>query len=298
MVAAGGALVYIESMAMPDRPDHPSRDEPNVHEPRSAGSLAGMLVLLLKLGPKLLSVAGGLMKGGAATKVGLVTVSAAAYSALFTWEFAAALIATLFIHEYGHVWAMRQVGMKVSGIYFIPLLGGAAVANSPFPSRNAEAYVAIMGPIWGFFASLGFGLIYTLTGDPVWAATASMMALLNLFNLLPVNPLDGGRIIKSIAFSLHSAAGLGLLIVGLGASVLLALYFNLLLFVFLGVIGVLELVFEWRRRGRADMMAPMSGGQAVAHGLGYVAMAALLAYLVIHYGQVEGAELARAILLG
>ena len=114
----------------------------------------------------------------------------------------------LIVHESGHVWAMKKSGMKTKGIYFIPLLGGMAVTDEMFPDRKTEAFVAIMGPIWGLALSvMALGLWY-LSGWPHFAVAAAWMATVNLFNLLPINPLDGGRILKSITFSVSSYLGI------------------------------------------------------------------------------------------
>jgi len=106
----------------------------------------GFLGLIWKLGGKaalaLLTLAKTVKFGQAA----LFGISAAAYSLLFSWQFAVLILVSLFIHEGGHIWAMRQCGMRTRGIYFIPFLGGVALADESFPSRGAEVFVAIMGP--------------------------------------------------------------------------------------------------------------------------------------------------------
>ena len=84
---------------------------------------------------------------------------------------------------------MKQYGMKTRGIYLIPLLGAAAVAEDNFPSRRAEATTALAGPLTGAVLAAGTGLAYFATRDGAFAAAAAWMALINLFNLLPVVPL-------------------------------------------------------------------------------------------------------------
>lgn len=211
---------------------------------------AGLIVLLLKAGPKVASVLIKLLaplKSVGAVKVGLAGASVAAYSYIFTWQFALIICFMLFVHESGHVWAMKRCGIKTRGFYFIPFLGGAAVADSVFPTRQSEVFVAIMGPVWGLALSAFTALAYWQSGEPLFAAAASWMAMLNLFNLLPINPLDGGRIFKSIALSIHSSLGFVFMGAGLVVAAVAFLKLNLGLFLFLLPVGVLEMVFEYKR---------------------------------------------------
>lgn len=211
-------------------------------------SKAGVFALTIKVGPKIVTVLAKLAKGLKVGKVGLAGASLASYAYMFTWEFAAMIMFMLLVHESGHIWAMKRYGMKTKGIYFLPFIGGAAVTDEEFPSRGVEVFIAIMGPIWGFALALLTGLVYVATGNPLFAAAASWMAMVNLFNLLPINPLDGGRIMKSIAYSVHSRVGLVFLIIGILASGFLAFKVGFGLFVFLFIFGGFELVLEYKRR--------------------------------------------------
>src|SRR3989344_346902 len=117
----------------------------------------GLLVLLGKLLPKFISLLvkaiPKLLKAGKVVQVGSAVASVGAWSLVFSWQFALLIMLLLVVHESGHVWAMKRVGMKTKGIFFIPFLGAAAVSEEMFPSRKAEVYVAIMGPIWGLVLS-------------------------------------------------------------------------------------------------------------------------------------------------
>ena len=188
------------------------------------------------------------------TKLALAGVSLAAYSYVYSWKFALILMLQLLIHEYGHIWAMKKVGIKTRGIYFIPFVGGAAVAEEDFKTRRDEVFVAIMGPIFGFACALSMLITYYVTDMPLFAAAASWMAMLNLFNLLPINPLDGGRIMKSIAFSLHSYIGIAFLIVGILGGIALAIYAHIWIFILVIILSSLELLVEFyfMRRRKKD----------------------------------------------
>lgn len=209
-------------------------------------SRVGIWGALMKVGSKLSAVFVKFAKALKVGKLALAAISMASYAYVFTWKFSLMIMVMLFVHESGHIWAMKRYGMKTKGIYFIPFLGGAAVAESDFPSRKAEVVIAIMGPIWGFALALLAGGVYLYTKNPLFAAVSAWMALINLFNLLPINPLDGGRIMKSIAFSIGSTLGLMFMIVGIAGSLLLIHRAGLGLVAFITYVGIAELVFEFR----------------------------------------------------
>ncbi len=249
---------------------------------RVRGSKIGLIAVLIKAGPKLLSV---LIKLGKTLKFGKVALAGATfggYALLLSWQFALLLMVSLFFHETGHIWAMRRCGLKTKGIYFIPFLGAAAVTEDRFPSRKAEAFIALMGPIWGWLLALAVYGAYLATGNPLWAALAGWMAMLNLFNLLPINPLDGGRLMKSVAYSISSKLGLFFLVIGLVGAFKLCLAFNLGLLVILLPIGALELLEELknirRDRDRRSIIAALAaklGTEATAEATAAAVTAAI-----------------------
>ncbi len=256
---------------------------------------AGIAILAFKIGPKILSVFLKLLKGAKVGKIGLAGASAASYAYMFTWEFALVIMLMLFVHESGHVWAMRRCGVKTKGFYFIPFFGGAAVPEEEFPSRGAEMYIAIMGPIWGLLLSIAVAAVYAVTHNPFFAAAASWMAMLNLLNMLPVNPLDGGRMLKSIAYSVHSYLGLLFLVVGLVLGGFFAFKMGMGLFLFLLVIGTLELIFEYKRRTEHPKM---DGATTLMATGAYVLLAVALWELMRYMDHVPGAALAMELMKG
>jgi Zn-dependent protease len=194
------------------------------------------------------SLTGALIKGGfvvvKASKLLLALASFAAYTFLFTWQFAVIIVSTLVIHEYGHLRCMKHYGMRTRGIYLIPLLGAAAVAEDSFPSRRAEAIIALAGPLTGAVLAAGTGLLYFATRNGTFAAAAAWIALVNLFNLLPVVPLDGGRVAKSITCSIGSRTGLVAVIAGMLLGAVLAVTADLWIFVILIPLGLLDYLFD------------------------------------------------------
>ncbi|MCL1065986.1 site-2 protease family protein [Shewanella olleyana] len=195
-----------------------------------------------------------LLKSAKVIKAMLAAASVAAYSWLFSIEFALALIACLVIHEYGHIKAMKHFGMKTKGIYLIPFMGGLAVSDERINTRWQNVVISIMGPTFGLFMSIGCMVAYWITGNIFFAGLASFNALLNLFNLLPILPLDGGHILKSITFSMNSMVGLIACIAGAAVGVFISYSLGLALLGFLLLIGSLEIVFEWKTRHQSHLL--------------------------------------------
>jgi len=133
------------------------------------------------------------------TTVGTMAVSVAAYSFVFGWTFAVGFVILLLVHEMGHVIALRREGIKASAPMFIPFLGAVISARSLGENALAEARVGLAGPILGTIGSAACIVIWHATGNDLWRALAFTGFFLNLFNLLPVVPLDGGRAMAAMA---------------------------------------------------------------------------------------------------
>jgi Zn-dependent protease len=133
------------------------------------------------------------------TTVGTMLVSVAAYSFVFGWTFAVGFVLLLLVHEMGHVIQLRREGIKASAPMFIPFLGAVISAKSLGRNALAEARVGLAGPILGSLGSAACILIWHATGNEIWRALAFTGFFLNLFNLLPVVPLDGGRAMAAMA---------------------------------------------------------------------------------------------------
>jgi Zn-dependent protease len=126
-------------------------------------------------------------------------ISIWAYALFWGWSFAAGFVALLFVHEMGHVIALRMQGIRATAPMFIPFLG-AFIGMKQLPDNAfAEAVAAYGGPLLGTLGAIGCAGVGLATGNPFWYALASTGFLLNLFNLLPISPLDGGRILGVIS---------------------------------------------------------------------------------------------------
>ncbi len=208
---------------------------------------SGIWAIIAKLGGKFLPTILKLLKG---PKLILAVASLASYAALYSWKFGVLLMIAVGFHESGHVWAMKKMGIKTKGFYFLPFLGGAAIAEEEYKSYGENAYVAIMGPIWGAFLAGLCAVAYYVTGIPLLAAAAAWMSTLNLFNLLPVTPLDGGQLVRSIAFSIHKNVGVIFLALSMILGIVIMFSLKIGLFALILIVGGLELFLEIRNRFR------------------------------------------------
>ncbi len=137
---------------------------------------------------------------------GTALVSIAAYSLFFGWAFAAGIVLLLFIHEMGHVIALRREGIKASAPMFVPFLGAFIAAKSRESggvglgqTAYHEARVGLAGPILGSIGAACVAVIGELLHSDFLIALAYIGFFINLFNLLPVVPLDGGRAMAAMA---------------------------------------------------------------------------------------------------
>jgi Zn-dependent protease len=151
------------------------------------------------------------------TTAATMAVSVAAYSFVFGWPFAAGFVVLLLVHEMGHVIQLRREGVRASAPMFIPFLGAVISARSLGENALAEARVGLAGPVLGSLGAAGCLIVWSLTGADIWRALGFTGLFLNLFNLLPVVPLDGGRAMAAMSPWMW--------LVGLAAMVPLAIIF-------------------------------------------------------------------------
>jgi Zn-dependent protease len=165
----------------------------------------------------------------------------ATYSFLLSWKFALLFMFGVGIHEMGHVWAMKRCGLTTKGFYFIPFVGGAAIADEAFRSGKEEIYIALWGPAFGIVTVSIPLILFVATGSNMWSAAASWLATVNIFNLFPINPLDGGRVTKALAFSFEKRIGFILMGLGFILAMFIANKYHLSLLVFIACIGLMEI---------------------------------------------------------
>jgi Zn-dependent protease len=197
--------------------------------------LKGVLLLLGKV--KLLASAG------------TMAVSVVAYASIWGWTFGIGFVVLLFVHEMGHVIALRHEGVRSSWPVFIPFMGALISAKSLGGNALAEARVGLAGPVLGSIGAATCIGIYHATGNELWRALAYTGFLLNLFNLIPVVPLDGGRAMAAMAPWMW--------VVGFGMLVALIFVAPNPILLFILVIGGLSTWRRWqaRKQGGAEQQA-------------------------------------------
>jgi Zn-dependent protease len=237
---------------------------------RAFGPLLVAGALLLKFGKAALLL---LPKLKLLTTSASMLVSVAAYALIWGWKFAAGFVALLFVHELGHYIQLRREGVRPGGMVFIPFLGAAVFSRSLGGNALAEARVGLAGPILGSLACAALMPVAEATGDDFWRALAFTGFFLNLFNLIPVVPFDGGRAMAAMAPWMW--------FVGFGAMVLFFfLWPNPVLIIFV-LLGGFETWRRWKQRkageeGNASYYdVPPRARLAV--GLVYVGLIVLLA---------------------
>ena len=259
---------------LPSAPQAPERYEP-IHpdsgraglKKRLTGALAAIAALLVKAKSLLLL----LPKLKLLTTFGSMVVSIAAYALIFGLPFALGFVLLIFVHEMGHVLQLRREGIKASAPMFIPFLGAVIATKSMGEDAAAEARVGLAGPVLGSIASLVPLGVWLATGDDFWRALAYIGFVLNLFNLLPVVPLDGGRAMAALSPAIWLA--------GLAGLVALTVFYPSPILVLVLIFGGLESWRRWKARatpeGRAYYAIPARTRALV--GVVYLTLAALLA---------------------
>ncbi len=167
-------------------------------------------------------------------------VFVAGYSLSFGWRFAVGFALLLLIHELGHVLQLRREGVRASAPVFIPFLG-AIVAMREMP-RDAyvEAKVGLAGPLVGSLAAFAVLAVAAYTDSDLLRALAYTGFFLNLFNLIPVVPLDGGRAVAALSPAMWFA---GAFVVAL----LAFRYQSAIMYVILAVVAY-EVYTRWGNR--------------------------------------------------
>jgi Zn-dependent protease len=228
----------------------------------------GLLILFLISKAKYLAV---ILQIGKFKTFFTMLISIWAYALFWGWPFAAGFVALLFIHEMGHVAALRMMGIRATAPMFIPFLG-AFIGMKEMPKNAfAESVMAYGGPLLGTLGAIACVGVGLLTGNPFWYALAMSGFLLNLFNLLPISPLDGGRIIGVISPRLW-IFGLG------GAGALFYLTWSPIIALII-IMGSLQIHASTKRSAaeKARYYA-VSIGRRVGMGLAFLALLAVTSF--------------------
>ena len=121
------------------------------------------------------------------------------YWHLYGWKFGIGFVLSIYVHEMGHVYALRRFGIQSTAPMFIPFFGAFIRADFRGATPNQEGQIALGGPIWGLGAALTCLIIGIATESQIWLALADAGGYINLFNLIPVWSLDGGRAFRALS---------------------------------------------------------------------------------------------------
>jgi Zn-dependent protease len=256
----------------PYEPYEPSDWGPVQHEPRFRilRKLAAPFVALGLLVWKLKFAVVAIFKFKVFATSASMLVSIAAYAWLWGWKFAVGFVLLILVHELGHVIEAKRQGLDVSAPMFIPFLGAAIALREQPQNAWREALIGIAGPILGSIGAAAVWVAGEQLDSDLLRALGFTGFFLNLFNLLPVVPLDGGRIVAAIHPVFWVLGFLGLL-------GLVFLAPNPILIVILLFVGM-ELWRRWQERGLPEAQAyyEVAPWQRVVTAVGYFGLAALL----------------------
>jgi Zn-dependent protease len=225
----------------------------------------------------------GLKWGKLAASGGSMLLSLLVYATIWGWQYAAGFVGLLFAHEMGHYIAARQRGLNVGAPAFIPFVGAWIALKDEPVDVETEAYIAIAGPVVGTIAALAVYLWARSENSGLLLAISYSGLFLNLFNLLPISPLDGGRV----------TAVLSPRIWFLGVPILLALmlYRPSPMLIVVAVLAAPQLLKAWRYDPKAPENVAYYGvtlQTKFEYGAAYLVLAALLAIMTYDVHEMLG----------
>jgi Zn-dependent protease len=221
----------------------------------------------------LLLLFGALKFGKLLPAVATMLLSIGVYAAMFGWQYAVGFVALLLIHEMGHYVAARHRGLDVGLPTFIPFVGAWVELKDLPHDAETEAYVGMAGPLVGSAGALACFYLARDQGSSLLLALAYSGFFLNLFNLIPLAPFDGGRITAAISPRLWL----------LGAPLLDALFFYSPspLLILMAVLALPNVVKAWRglRTPEEQTYYTVRAETRVSYAAVYLGLAAFLAIM-------------------
>jgi Zn-dependent protease len=206
--------------------------------------------------------------------VGTMLISIGAYALVFGWRYAVGIVAMLFFHEMGHYIAARQRGLRVGLPMFIPFAFAWVKLEDTPHDAETDAYIALAGPMLGTVAAIGAYFLAREHGMSWLMAVAYTGFFINLVNMIPLPPLDGGRITSVLSPRIWL---LGVPIIG----ALMFFHFSMILL----LVAILALPHVWTAlQFNKDDVAnaqyyAVSPRVRWEYGLLYVGLIAFLAYM-------------------
>ena len=223
--------------------------------------------------------------GKVALTGGTMIVSVFAYALVFGVWYAVGFVALIFVHEMGHYLAARSRGLDVGAPTFIPFVGAWIELKQLPHDVETEAWVGLAGPLLGTVGALACYYLYRATDEKLYLAVAYSGFFLNLFNLIPVSPFDGGRITAILSPRVWL----------LGAPILVGLFFwrPSPLLILMAVLAAPQLMRAWK----FDPAAPENAAyysvppeKRFEYALYYVALAAFLGVMTYDVHEMLGSS--------
>jgi len=256
-------------------PPPPQRQKSTLEKWREKGGILGRIAVALmfiaKVGAPVFALLGKLkflliFKGVFFTLISMA-VSIWAYSTRFGLAFGIGIVALIFIHESGHAIAGMMRGLKPGLMVFIPFMGAFVTIKGHGENLEQDAFIGIMGPVFGTLASVASLAMFFATQNQFWLGLAFFGFFMNLFNLAPMAPLDGGWIAPLFSPKL------------LAFGIVLMIYFGLQnpLILVLGVVSIPRVIHAWKADPATQPYYRVSAAAKWKFGLAYVGLAAFLA---------------------
>jgi Zn-dependent protease len=245
---------------------------------RISSALAAIAALIAKF---FAVIKGGLLlipKAKLLLTLGTALASVVLYSLVFGWWFAVGFVLLLFVHEMGHVIQLRREGIRATAPVFIPFLGAVVGMKQMPKDALAEARVGLAGPILGTAGAAVCFVIAEATGSSMLRALAYVGFLINLINLVPLTPFDGGRAMAAMAPAMW--------FVGLGVMVFLFLLTHITFLLIFVLFGGYDTYRRWklRKTGSPQQAAyyRVAPRTRLLVGLVYVGLTAVVALGMLH----------------
>jgi Zn-dependent protease len=211
-----------------------------------------------------------LAKGGKILlTMGSMFVSVWFYSLAFGWQFAAGFVICILIHELGHVFAAWRLGKEVSAPIFLPGMGALILSRS-YETVWEGAIIGFGGPLFGGLASVGCWALYGALDNPLFLGLAMLSFWMNLFNMTPIFPLDGGWITGAVSPYIW-VVGLAILL-GLAVTGQLR---NPMIYILL-IMSLPRIVGAFKSGSANSGSVPVTPSQRFSMGLAYVALCGFL----------------------
>ena len=226
----------------------------------------------------------GLKWGKLATTGGTMLLSLAVYASIWGWRYAAGFVGLIFVHEMGHYVAARQCGLNVGAPTFIPFVGAWIALKEQPHDAEVEAYVAMAGPLVGTIGALATYLAGRQLDSNVLLAIAYAGLFLNLFNLLPLSPLDGGRITAVISPRIW--------LIGAPLMLAITLYRPSPVLIMVCILSLPQIMRAWKYDPKAPENLAYYGVAAqtkLEYGAAYLALTGFLAVMTYELHEMLGA---------